>query len=186
MDKKIWPKLRNSFSVPFVLRFLWPSKNISNQILLYIFVLDTLLFLTKKTPSLYDIVSQSYIENKINAKLLHHPLSTMDIFLQNTVEYNFLFKYLLIKKEIQFMSSDWISWLMFLAVGYLVFSGEKMRLTSDFLKRSKYSSFIRSYKMLGYRSQNKFKYLYCLRRKWRKKYYLKEVHCTKIGYFYRN
>jgi hypothetical protein len=41
-------KLRRSSPTPFVLRFLWPSKNISNQILLYIFALDTLLFLTKK------------------------------------------------------------------------------------------------------------------------------------------
>jgi hypothetical protein len=29
----------------------------------------------KKRSSLYDIPSQSYIKNKINAKLLHHPLS---------------------------------------------------------------------------------------------------------------
>ncbi len=35
--------MRKNFSVPFVLRFLWSSKNFSNQILL-----ETLLFLTKK------------------------------------------------------------------------------------------------------------------------------------------
>jgi hypothetical protein len=50
------------------------QKTFSNQILLYIFVLETLLFRTKKRSSRYDIPSQNYIKNKINAKLLPHPL----------------------------------------------------------------------------------------------------------------
>jgi hypothetical protein len=72
--KKMWPKFQKSFPLSFVLRFLWPSKNISNQILLHFFALDTFLFLARKISSLYDIASQSYIKNKINANLLHHPL----------------------------------------------------------------------------------------------------------------
>jgi hypothetical protein len=66
--------LQTSFPTPFVLRFVWSSKNIFNQILSYIFALDTLLFLAIKTASFYDITSQSYIKNKINAKLLRHSL----------------------------------------------------------------------------------------------------------------
>ena len=34
-----------------------------------------MLFRTKKRSSRYDIPSQNYIKNKINAKLLPHPLS---------------------------------------------------------------------------------------------------------------
>ncbi len=41
-------KSRKSFPTVLVQICLWPLENISNQILLYIFVLDTLLFLTKK------------------------------------------------------------------------------------------------------------------------------------------
>jgi hypothetical protein len=73
-------KLRRSSPTPFVLRFLWPSKNISDQILLYIFALDTLLFLTKNTSSLYHITSQSYIKDKINAELLHHRLCIFSLY----------------------------------------------------------------------------------------------------------
>jgi len=46
----------------------------------YTFALDTLLFLTKKKSSLYDIASQSYIKNKINAELSLHPLGNLNQF----------------------------------------------------------------------------------------------------------
>jgi hypothetical protein len=78
-----WTKVRKRFSAPFILRFFWPSKTFSNQILLYIFALETLLFITKKRSSRYDIQSWSYIKNKINGKLLHRPF---DIIIGDSVE----------------------------------------------------------------------------------------------------
>jgi hypothetical protein len=57
-------KVAEEFSSAVCLRFLWPLKNISNQVLLYIFALDTLLFLTKKTSSLYGIATRFFSETK--------------------------------------------------------------------------------------------------------------------------
>jgi len=65
--------LREIFPTNLVLRRLWLWKNIYNQTVWYI-LHETLLFLTKNRVSLYGTASRRYIKNKINSKLLFHPL----------------------------------------------------------------------------------------------------------------